>query len=327
MYIILCISLLYIVCSFFLSLGEKIFFNFFKISLNKYSPKMQSSFILFFLFSHISIILSIVYTLQQPEFIKSCLSNDEFCLSWTVQEKIIRFELTDIFFISFILLFLGYRFIDTFKKQSQTADSLISPLIYKEKLQKILTFNEIIKLQVHDTDNIYAYCQGFFKPQIHLSKGILELLSPEKLDIVILHEKAHIKRMDLFYNFIFKFTSIFEIYPNQTNYYFRQWKKEKEKACDDEVIKKYSPLLVAQTIIEVALKASKKSNDLVLNFTENQIIERVERLTNYQNNYQDNNYIFVFLWLGLISFILLLFNFPLIHCAMDNLALFIISFF
>lgn len=325
MYGILSISIFYIISSLLLSLGEIMIFKSFKINLKKYSSKMQSSFILFFLFSHISIILSIVYALHQPDFIKFCLSHDEFCLSWAVQEKIIKFEITDIIFISLITGFLVNRLIKAFKPNYIKSNGFISPLIYKEKLQSFLTEEEIIKLQVHDANDVYAYCQGLIKPQIHLSKGLLEFLSPEKLDIVILHEKAHIKRLDLFYTFMFKVVSIFEIYPNQINYYFKQWKKEKEKACDDEVIKKYSPLLVAQTIVEVTLKASKKESNLALNFTENQIVERIERLTDYKINHKDNNYIFLFLWLGLIGVISLLLNISYIHCSMDKIALFFLE--
>ncbi len=73
MYGILCITIFYITSSLLLSLAEIIIFKSFKINLKKYSSKMQSSFILFFLFSHISIILSIVYALHQPDFIKFCL--------------------------------------------------------------------------------------------------------------------------------------------------------------------------------------------------------------------------------------------------------------
>lgn len=321
---IFCITICYIIASFLVSLSEYGIFKIFKINFKNISSRMQSSFILFCLFSHISIILSIVYALHQPDFIKFCLSHNEFCISWTVQEKIVQFEITDIVFLSFISLLLLNRIIKTFK-QKLPENGLISPLIYKEKLEKCLTKNEIINLQVHDTDEIYAYCQGFLIPKIHLSKGIIEFLSSEKLDIVILHEKAHIKRMDLFYTFMFKIIAVFEIYPNQTNNYFKQWRREKEKACDDEVTKKYSPLLVAQTIIDVALKTDKKTNNMVLNFAGNQIIERVERLTYYQNNKKENSYIFIFLWMFLISIVILLINFSIIHCSIDKFVLLLLN--
>lgn len=286
---------------------------------------MKSSLILFCLFSHISIIISIVYVLHQPEFIDFCSTHHEFCVSVILQEKIINFQITDIIFTSLIFAFLSYRTIKAFKYNNNIINGLISPLIYRDKLREILSENEINQLQIHDTDEIFAYCKGIIRPKIHLSKGIVELLNPKKLDIVILHEKAHIKRFDLFYTFMFKIISIFEIYPSTISYYFHQWKKEKEKACDDEVVKKYSPLLVAQTIIDVALKVSKKNDNLSLNFTESQIIERVERLTNYQNNQNENNFIFIFLWLFLIGTVFLLLNFPLVHCVIDKTVLIIIN--
>lgn len=326
MYQILCIVSCYIVSSFLLSVIEKLVFKTFKINLKNYSSKMQSSFFLFLLFSHITIIISFIYALHQPDFINFCIKHHEFCLSWVLHEEIIKFEVTDTVFALLITLFLTFRLFKTFKNDS-IVPALISPFIYKEKLKIFLNDEEIIKLQIHDTDEIYAYCKGIIKPKIYLSKGLINFLSPEKLHIVLLHEKAHIKRLDIFYIFMFKLISIFEIYPSQINYYFKQWKKEKEKACDDEVIKTYSPLLVAQTIVEIALKSQIKQNNLGLNFAENQIVERVERLTDYNNNQKYNNYILGVLWLLLITIVFLLLNVSFIHCMIDQLVLYFFNFF
>lgn len=41
-----------------------------------------------------------------------------------------------------------------------------------------------------------AWCSGLWRPQIYVSRGLLELLQPQQLAVVLAHEQAHVLRRD-----------------------------------------------------------------------------------------------------------------------------------
>lgn len=47
-----------------------------------------------------------------------------------------------------------------------------------------------------DSQQHIAWCAGLLKPQIYLSRGLVESLSPQQLQVIIAHEQMHVMRRD-----------------------------------------------------------------------------------------------------------------------------------
>jgi beta-lactamase regulating signal transducer with metallopeptidase domain len=81
----------------------------------------------------------------------------------------------------------------------------------------------------------YAY--GFIKKKIVVNKNMIDLLTDDEQDIVILHELAHIKRNDNFLTAIAIFLKNIHFYNHFSSIAFHSIKIEQENACDKLVLK------------------------------------------------------------------------------------------
>ena len=106
-----------------------------------------------------------------------------------------------------------------------------------------------------------AVC-GFFKPVILFPAALIRNLSPDKLKAVLLHELAHIKRRDLWVNFIQTILQIIYFYNPLVWLVNIVVRRIREKAVDEMVlvtlgsgIKEYS-----NTLIDIAEMAVLKTN-------------------------------------------------------------------
>lgn len=65
------------------------------------------------------------------------------------------------------------------------------------ELQEIVTRLQIERRIVTTADpTVYAFCAGLLRPRIYLSRGLVDLLTPEELEAVIRHELRHVTRRD-----------------------------------------------------------------------------------------------------------------------------------
>lgn len=128
---------------------------------------------------------------------------------------------------------------------------------------------------------------GFFKPVILLPVATLNQLNMEQVESIILHELAHIRRMDyvwnmaaavietiLFFNpFVYLLTSV--------------QKKERELCCDDFVLgfnldpHNYATALLT---LEKTRIAGKAQLAMASNGEEGQLLNRIKRILNLQTN-------------------------------------------
>lgn len=54
----------------------------------------------------------------------------------------------------------------------------------------------------HETERVYAFCSGLFRPQMYLSRGLLHLLTPNEIEAVVRHELHHLRRRDPLWLFL-----------------------------------------------------------------------------------------------------------------------------
>ncbi|MEP6675917.1 MAG: M56 family metallopeptidase [Ferruginibacter sp.] len=92
---------------------------------------------------------------------------------------------------------------------------------------------------------------GFLKPVILLPVALVNQISVEQAETLIIHELTHIKANDFLYNWILVFSETFFFFNPFIISICKKIKLEREKNCDTSVIHfKYSAALYAQTLLQ-----------------------------------------------------------------------------
>jgi beta-lactamase regulating signal transducer with metallopeptidase domain len=127
---------------------------------------------------------------------------------------------------------------------------------------------------------------GFFKPIILIPLASINHLTVPQLEAVILHELAHIKRSDYFYNLLLAIVEACLFFNPFMQLISAHIKRERENCCDDWVIQyEYNAASYARALLQIAscqtrspLLALKATDDkkLLLNRIK-RIIEKKER--------------------------------------------------
>ena len=77
---------------------------------------------------------------------------------------------------------------------------------------------------------------GFFKPMIILPVWALRELPPDELNIILLHELAHVRRWDAWTNLLQKIVRAVFLFHPAVCWIDRRLSLEREMACDDQVL-------------------------------------------------------------------------------------------
>jgi hypothetical protein len=77
---------------------------------------------------------------------------------------------------------------------------------------------------------------GFFKPMIVLPAWALRELPPDELNIILLHELAHVRRWDAWTNLLQKIVRAVFLFHPAVWWIDRRLSLEREMACDDQVL-------------------------------------------------------------------------------------------
>lgn len=92
----------------------------------------------------------------------------------------------------------------------------------------------------------------FFRPIILLPVSLFTHLSDEQIEVLILHELAHIKRNDYLVNLLQSIIEVLFFYHPLIWWMSKQVRLEREHCCDDRVMNlRYNPMLYAQTLTQI----------------------------------------------------------------------------
>jgi bla regulator protein BlaR1 len=115
---------------------------------------------------------------------------------------------------------------------------------------------------------------GFWKPLILVPLASINHLSTEQMEAVLLHELAHIRRMDYLLNLLLSVIELILFFNPFTHFISRQIHKERENSCDDWVLQfRYNPGSYAEALLRIAslqpqpvlaMAATGKRNDLLI---------------------------------------------------------------
>jgi beta-lactamase regulating signal transducer with metallopeptidase domain len=97
---------------------------------------------------------------------------------------------------------------------------------------------------------------GFFKPMILIPEWALQELSAEELEVVLLHEFAHLRRWDDWTNLAQKIVRVIFFFHPAVWWIERRLSLEREMACDDLVLSETeNPRVYAECLVALAEKS------------------------------------------------------------------------
>lgn len=159
---------------------------------------------------------------------------------------------------------------------------------------------------------------GFIKPIILLPVAIINHLSVEQLNAVLLHELAHIKRNDYLLNFFQSIISLILFYNLFAVLLSKAAKKERENCCDDWVLSyQFNQLEYAKALL-VLEEQRHQQMMLALHATDNKkiLLGRIKRLFTIQTPETSTSFFQKFKFISL--FVLLFAGIYLVVPLLEN---------
>ncbi|MGH8278043.1 MAG: TonB family protein, partial [Gammaproteobacteria bacterium] len=119
---------------------------------------------------------------------------------------------------------------------------------------------------------------GWLKPLVLVPAAAIAGLSPLQLELILIHELAHIRRQDYFWNLLQSLVETLLFYHPVVRWVSRDARLEREQCCDDAVVRiRGGSLAYARTLTELeSLRATRIT--LLLGANGGQLVTRVQRL-------------------------------------------------
>ena len=129
---------------------------------------------------------------------------------------------------------------------------------------------------------------GWLKPIVLIPFSMLSGLSPQQLDMLLLHELAHIRRHDYLVNFLQTLVEILLFFHPAVSWVSKQMRNEREYCSDDIAVQHSgSPLAYAHTLADTASLCQKHRHHTIPNMamaaSGGDLKQRVMRLLDQQH--------------------------------------------
>jgi beta-lactamase regulating signal transducer with metallopeptidase domain len=211
---------------------------------------------------------------------------------------------------SFYLLVINYKIIRAlyewicFKKQFHNGLQKPSIDLKLFTAAKAYHFGIKRKVQLWFSNTISVPVTfGFLKPIIVLPVALINQLTLQQAETLILHELTHIKANDYLLNwFLIIAENIFFFNPFILTL-CKKIRLEREKYCDNNVIAfKYAPLLYAETLLKAQyMKQQISQYQLAAVTGKKQLLQRIQFFTNKKNSISPKRSLFIMpLFAGLL---------------------------
>lgn len=158
---------------------------------------------------------------------------------------------------------------------------LVIHLSIKMKINRIVRVLEIIRVNSPGV-------VGHFKPVILLPVSFFSGLSEREVEVILLHELAHIKRNDFLVNIIHSFLEILFFFHPAIWWLSGVLKSEREHACDDLAVENGADkYILARTLTFISEHSLQRDVALAFSGKKNKIKYRIQRLI-LTNNMKTN---------------------------------------
>ncbi len=199
-------------------------------------------------------------------------------LTWVLPLLVAAWFLGIAFFS--LRLIAGGLFLRGIRQAAKPFNSALSTKL-NTLLDRIL-FSQSVKLELSETISS-PMILGVFRPIILIPVSLLSGLTLEQLELILLHELAHIRRYDPLLNALQSGIETLFFYHPALWFLSRQIRHERECACDDLVIKLSSePLAYAKALSH--LESLRIQKQLALAATGGKFMNRIQRIVKPQGN-------------------------------------------
>jgi len=127
---------------------------------------------------------------------------------------------------------------------------------------------------------------GYLKPMILLPAGLISGFTSEQIELILLHELAHIRRHDYLINALQVFAETILFFNPLVWMISANIRHEREQCCDDLVMNQgYSASLYARTLLQIAESQVHSPSALALAITgnKNELLNRIKRMMEHNS--------------------------------------------
>lgn len=167
------------------------------------------------------------------------------------------------------------------------AEPLFEDSVWIEKLNALRRQLQIVKhVSLHVSERIKVpVTAGFIKPIILLPVAMVARLSPEQVESILLHELAHIKRLDYLWNILQKVIESILFFNPFVWLIVKEIHKEREYCCDEIVVSKTSdPLTYAKALLQLEVQIKYNELTMAANGAEKYpLLDRIKRISGMKN--------------------------------------------
>ena len=179
-------------------------------------------------------------------------------------------------------LLLNYFQTKSLKTQDRTA---LAP----EWQQKVLYLAQQINIQKKVRTYFSRYIEtpmmiGFFKPVILLPVATMNHLSVQQFEAILLHELAHIRRNDYLFNLIQSVIDAILFFNPFTWWITRYIRAEREKCCDEMVLKLSDPHHYARALLALEEPMCRPALVMTAVSKRSQLFHRIKNIMEMKNN-------------------------------------------
>ncbi len=241
-------------------------------------------------------------------------SNHSFYSS-IIQEKLLPIGAIIYLFFSFVF---ATRFLLQFFQLKNIRNNELLPISQKWQQYVYETTNKIginRKVQIKISKNIHTPLTiGFLKPIILIPIAAVNSLNPQQLEVILLHELAHIKRNDYLINLWLIFINTIMFFNPFSKHIYSVINKQREFCCDDTVLEYSSQNnLYAQALLNIAksqFEACAIAGTMTaVNADHQELKHRIKRILNIEleqrNELKFNKQMTFSLAIGLLLFLLI----------------------
>lgn len=152
---------------------------------------------------------------------------------------------------------------------------------HRDEITKLINHSQCIDNHVWEVQSqrAYAFTSGFVNKRCFISRGMIEGVSKEELNVILLHEQAHWEKSDPLKKWLFSILTAFFV-PTLAKWLRLLMTLSMEQAADNAVInQKIEPTFVASTLIKVARLNAKSTplhqNNMAASFGADVLEQRV----------------------------------------------------
>lgn len=129
---------------------------------------------------------------------------------------------------------------------------------------------------------------GWLKPMVLLPFSAISQLNPDQLEAILIHELAHVRRNDFFWNIVVSLSEMIFFFNPFARQLVAVIREEREHACDDWVLQfPFKPEMYATALLKLEQQRTLPSSDILLaarGSSANLLLTRVKRMLQLPTN-------------------------------------------